>query len=201
MFPGPTSYGHSISLSRGFWRTEAFFGAKLCPSIPCSQGSDWDVWKCLGSPWRQAHIDFPECVYRWGKGGGCVDLSVGPSCLAPQLFPAVPPSEPSYRSLLLINKGSMLLTFNLAPQSSSDISLRPSSGLVAPGAHQIFLICTYPKGNAWKQHIFYLQFNFCPQYLKVKGRARGLGPEERAIVWGFPFQSQILGLTSKAPLK
>ncbi|XP_044890430.1 cilia- and flagella-associated protein 65 isoform X2 [Felis catus] len=85
---------------------------------------------------------------------------------APKLFPAVSPSEPSYRSLLLINKGSMLLTFNLAPQSSSDISLRPSSGLVAPGAHQIFLICTYPKGNAWKQHIFYLQFNFCPQYLK-----------------------------------
>nr|XP_036872459.1 cilia- and flagella-associated protein 65 isoform X2 [Manis javanica] len=85
---------------------------------------------------------------------------------APKLFPAVSPSEPAYRSLLLTNKGSMLLTFNLAPQSSSDISLRPSSGLVAPGAHQILLICTYPKGNSWKQHIFYLQFNLCPQYLK-----------------------------------
>ncbi|XP_046498897.1 cilia- and flagella-associated protein 65 isoform X4 [Equus quagga] len=85
---------------------------------------------------------------------------------APKLFPAVSASEPSYRSLLLINRGSMLLTFNLAPKSSSDIFLRPSSGLVAPGAHQIFLVCTYPKGNAWKQHIFYLQFNFCPQYLK-----------------------------------
>ncbi|XP_023385489.1 cilia- and flagella-associated protein 65 [Pteropus vampyrus] len=84
----------------------------------------------------------------------------------PKLFPAVSPSEPSYRSLLLINKGSMLMTFNLDPKSSSDISLRPTSGLVAPGAHQIFLICTYPKGNSWKQHIFYLQFNFCPQYLK-----------------------------------
>ncbi|KAM5267433.1 cilia- and flagella-associated protein 65 isoform 1-T1 [Hipposideros larvatus] len=85
---------------------------------------------------------------------------------APKLFPAVPRSEPSYRSLLLINKGSMRLTFNLAPKSSSDISLRPTSGLVAPGAHQIFLICTYPKGNSWRQHIFYLQFNFCPQYLQ-----------------------------------
>uniref|UniRef100_A0A8C7CAS4 Cilia and flagella associated protein 65 n=1 Tax=Neovison vison TaxID=452646 RepID=A0A8C7CAS4_NEOVI len=85
---------------------------------------------------------------------------------APKLFPAVSAGEPSYRSLLLINKGSMMLTFNLAPQSSSDISLRPSSGLVAPRAHQIFLICTYPKGNSWKQHLFYLQFNFCPQYLK-----------------------------------
>eukprot|EP00069_Balaena_mysticetus_P020997 bmy_13368T0 len=85
---------------------------------------------------------------------------------APKLFPAVSPSEPSYRSLLLINKGSMLLTFNLAPRSSSDVSLRPSSGLVPPGAHQIFLISTYPKGTSWKQHVFYLQFNFCPQYLK-----------------------------------
>ncbi|XP_004402829.1 PREDICTED: coiled-coil domain-containing protein 108 [Odobenus rosmarus divergens] len=88
------------------------------------------------------------------------------SLQAPKLFPAVSPNEPSYRSLLLINKGSMMLTFNLAPQSSSDISLRPSSGLVAPRAHQIFLVCTYPKGNSWKQHVFYLQFNFCPRYLK-----------------------------------
>ncbi|XP_077011288.1 cilia- and flagella-associated protein 65 isoform X7 [Tamandua tetradactyla] len=85
---------------------------------------------------------------------------------APKLFAAVPSGEPSYRSLLLVNKGSMLLTVSLAPKSSLDIVLRPSSGLVAPGAHQIFLICTYPKGNFWRQHIFFLQFNFCPQYLK-----------------------------------
>ncbi|MBZ3880635.1 Coiled-coil domain-containing protein 108, partial [Sciurus carolinensis] len=84
----------------------------------------------------------------------------------PKLFPAVSSGEPSFRSLLLVNKGPMLLTFNLAPKSSSDITLRPASGLVAPGAHQIFLISTYPKGTSWKQHIFYLQFNFYPQYLK-----------------------------------
>lgn len=103
---------------------------------------------------------------------------MGPSSLATQLFPAVSPSEASYRSLLLTNKGSLMLTFNLALKSSPDISLRPSSGLLAPGAHQIFLICTYPKGNAWKQHIFYFQFNFCPQYLKVGVKSRGLGPWE-----------------------
>lgn len=83
------------------------------------------------------------------------------------------PSEPSYCSLLLTNKGSMLLVFSLAPRGSSDVSLRPSSGLVAPGAHQIFLICTYPRGHSWKQHTFYLQFNFCLQYLKVGGRGGG----------------------------
>lgn len=110
--------------------------------------------------------------------GRPVDLSLRPSSLAPQLFPAVSPSEASYRSLLLTNKGSLMLTFNLAPKSSPDITLRPSSGLLAPGAHQIFLICTYPKGNAWKQHVFYFQFNFCPQYLKVGGRGRGLDPWE-----------------------
>lgn len=107
--------------------------------------------------------------------GGHADLSLGPPSLAPQLFPAVSPGEPSYRSLLLTNKGSLLLTFNLAPNSSSDVSLLPTSGLVAPGAHQIFLICTYPKGNSWKQHTFYLQFNFCPQYLKVGAGAEGWG--------------------------
>ncbi|KAB0379834.1 hypothetical protein FD755_007618 [Muntiacus reevesi] len=85
---------------------------------------------------------------------------------APKLFPAVSPSEPSYRSLLLVNKGSMLLTYSLAPKSSLDISLRPSSGLLGPGAHKILLTYTYPKGSSWKQHIFYLQFNSCPQYLK-----------------------------------
>ncbi|XP_063101487.1 cilia- and flagella-associated protein 65 isoform X2 [Cavia porcellus] len=85
---------------------------------------------------------------------------------APKLFPAVPAGKPSYRSLLLVNKGSMLLTFSLTPNSSSDITLRPTSGLLAPGAHQIFLISTYPKGTSWKQHIFYLEFNFGSQYLK-----------------------------------
>lgn len=175
----------------------------------------WSTLDFLGDRPTQAHRDFPEALgvqgisrdvvlvcrlAGWGRGK-CVGLSAGTSCHTPQLFPAVSPGEPSYRSLLLINKGSMMLTFNLASQSSLDISLRPSSGLVAPRAHQIFLVCTYPKGNSWKQHIFYLQFNFCPQYLKVKGRARQLGSEEWTIVWGFPSQSQILGLASKAPLK
>lgn len=58
------------------------------------------------------------------------------------------------------------MTFSLAPNSSSDITLRPSSGLIGPGAHQVFLISTYPKGTSWRQHIFYLNFNFYPQYLK-----------------------------------
>ncbi|EHA97571.1 Coiled-coil domain-containing protein 108, partial [Heterocephalus glaber] len=84
----------------------------------------------------------------------------------PELFPAVSSGKPSYRTLLLVNKGSMLLTFSLTLNSSSDITLRPTSGLVAPGTHQIFLISTYPKGTSWKQHIFYLEFNFGSQYLK-----------------------------------
>ncbi|XP_063646851.1 cilia- and flagella-associated protein 65 isoform X1 [Pan troglodytes] len=84
----------------------------------------------------------------------------------PKLFPAVSSGEPTYRSLLLVNKDCMLLTFSLAPQRGSDVILRPTSGLVAPGAHQIILICTYPEGSSWKQHTFYLQCNASPQYLK-----------------------------------
>ncbi|GAB1285104.1 Cilia- and flagella-associated protein 65 [Apodemus speciosus] len=85
---------------------------------------------------------------------------------APKTFPAVSSGKPSYRSLFLVNKGSMLLTFSLAPNSSLDMTLKPSSGLIAPGAHQVLLISTYPKGTSWKQHVFYLNFNFYPQYLK-----------------------------------
>ncbi|KAF6113167.1 cilia and flagella associated protein 65 [Phyllostomus discolor] len=110
------------------------------------------------------------CLTLRARGHSCsaaLERHIPQYCLdVPALFPAVSPGEPSYRSLLLTNKGSLLLTFNVAPSSSSDISLLPSSGLVAPGAHQIFLVCTYPKGTSWKQHTFYLQFNFCPQYLK-----------------------------------
>lgn len=132
----------------------------------------------------------------WGWGGRA-DLSLDPSSLTPQLFPAVSPSEPSYRSLLLINKGSMLLTYSLAPKSSLDISLRPRSGLLGPGAHKILLTYTYPKGNSWKQHIFYLQFNSCPQYLKVGGGSRDWilrrGPESgaslfKATFWDWPLK-------------
>ena len=132
----------------------------------------------------------------WGWGGRA-DLSLGPSSLAPQLFPAVSPSEPSYRSLLLVNKGSMLLTYSLAPKSSLDISLRPRSGLLGPGAHKILLTYTYPKGSSWKQHVFYLQFNSCPQYLKVGGGSRdgipGRGPESgaslfKAAFWDWPLK-------------
>lgn len=128
----------------------------------------WAVCRDLRFPWRQHHpnLSIPGCVSRGG------DLRKGPFPSYPQsqMFPAVPSGEPSYRSLLLVNKGPMLLTFSQAPNSSSDITLRPSSGLVAPGAHQVFLISTYPKGTSWKQHIFYLQFNFYPQYLKVGSR-------------------------------
>ncbi|XP_004617232.2 cilia- and flagella-associated protein 65 [Sorex araneus] len=85
---------------------------------------------------------------------------------APKLFPAVSPGEPSYRSLLLANTGSLLFTFSVTPESSTHISLRPSSGLVAPGAHQIFLVCTYPMGQAWTHHEIFLQFNFYPEYVK-----------------------------------
>lgn len=122
----------------------------------------------------------------WGWGGHA-DLSWGPSSLPSQLFPAVSPSEPSYRSLLLVNKGSMLLTYSLAPKSSLDISLRPRSGLLGPAAHKVLLTYTYPQGSSWKQHVFYLQFNSCPQYLKVGSGGGdwilGRGPESGASLF------------------
>jgi hypothetical protein len=66
----------------------------------------------------------------------------------------------------------MLLTFSLVPKTGLDITLRPTLGLIVPGAHQIFLVSTCPKGTSWKQHIFYLQFNFYPQYRQVGNKGR-----------------------------
>ncbi|XP_012401795.1 cilia- and flagella-associated protein 65 isoform X1 [Sarcophilus harrisii] len=84
----------------------------------------------------------------------------------PKLFPAVSSKSTSYRTLLLCNSGSLMFTFNLMPNSSPDITFRPSTGFLLPGACQVFLLSTCPKGVPWKQHPLTLQFNFCPKYIK-----------------------------------
>ncbi|XP_074047437.1 cilia- and flagella-associated protein 65 isoform X2 [Macrotis lagotis] len=84
----------------------------------------------------------------------------------PKLFPAVSSNNMSYRTLLLCNRGSLMFTFNLMPNSSPDVTFRPTAGFILPEACQIFLLSTCPKGVTWKQHLFTLQFNFCPMYMK-----------------------------------
>ncbi|XP_043852035.1 cilia- and flagella-associated protein 65 [Dromiciops gliroides] len=84
----------------------------------------------------------------------------------PKLFPAVSSNNTSYRTLLLCNSGSLMFVFDLMPNSSPDVTLRPTSGFILPGACQIFLLSTCPKGIPWKQHSLSLQFNFCPKYVK-----------------------------------
>ncbi|XP_075386330.1 cilia- and flagella-associated protein 65 [Tenrec ecaudatus] len=119
---------------------------------------------------------------------------------APKLFPAVPAGEPSCRSLLLVNKGSMLLTFNLESKRSPDIMLRPTSGLVAPGGHQIILVCTYPKGNFWTEHIFHMLFNACSQYLQEVHMQSREEPLQLDTCKNIFFKPTSVGCSSTSPL-
>ncbi|XP_056664054.1 cilia- and flagella-associated protein 65 isoform X7 [Monodelphis domestica] len=84
----------------------------------------------------------------------------------PKLFPAVSSKCTSYRTLLLFNSGSLMLSFEFLPSSSPEITVRPTSGYLLPGAYQIFLLSIIPKGFTWKQLELALQFNFCPKYIK-----------------------------------
>uniref|UniRef100_A0A4X2JWM6 Cilia and flagella associated protein 65 n=1 Tax=Vombatus ursinus TaxID=29139 RepID=A0A4X2JWM6_VOMUR len=84
----------------------------------------------------------------------------------PKLFPAVSSNSTSYCTLLLCNSGSLMFTFNLMPNSSQDVTFRPTSGFILPEACQIILLSTHPKDVPWKQHSLTLQFNFCPKYIK-----------------------------------
>uniref|UniRef100_F6XEM4 Cilia and flagella associated protein 65 n=1 Tax=Monodelphis domestica TaxID=13616 RepID=F6XEM4_MONDO len=88
------------------------------------------------------------------------------SLFSPQLFPAVSSKCTSYRTLLLFNSGSLMLSFEFLPSSSPEITVRPTSGYLLPGAYQIFLLSIIPKGFTWKQLELALQFNFCPKYIK-----------------------------------
>uniref|UniRef100_A0A6I8PQC0 Cilia and flagella associated protein 65 n=1 Tax=Ornithorhynchus anatinus TaxID=9258 RepID=A0A6I8PQC0_ORNAN len=83
---------------------------------------------------------------------------------SPKLFPAVPAQAPAYRSLLLTNTGSTLLTFRLRPASLPALAVRPWVGSVAPGAHRVILVSTRPRGTAWRPDRLALELNACPDH-------------------------------------
>ncbi|XP_038598736.1 cilia- and flagella-associated protein 65-like, partial [Tachyglossus aculeatus] len=83
---------------------------------------------------------------------------------SPKVFPAVPAQAPAYRSLLLTNTGTTLLTFKLCPASLPALRVRPAAGSVAPGAHHVILVSTRPQGTAWRQDRLTLELNACPDH-------------------------------------
>ncbi|XP_065416527.1 cilia- and flagella-associated protein 65 isoform X3 [Chrysemys picta bellii] len=83
---------------------------------------------------------------------------------SPKVFPAVGPNTNTYRSVLLWNVGTSPITFCMNQDTCPSVLVKPCSGYVAPGAHQIFLLSTQPADMATHQHILSLQLNSYPKY-------------------------------------
>ncbi|CAM5146835.1 unnamed protein product [Eretmochelys imbricata] len=83
---------------------------------------------------------------------------------SPKVFPAVGLNTNTYRSVLLWNVGTSPITFCMNQDICPSVLVKPCSGYVAPGAHQIFLLSTQPVDMATHQHILSLQLNSYPKY-------------------------------------
>ncbi|RXM95325.1 Coiled-coil domain-containing protein 108 [Acipenser ruthenus] len=89
------------------------------------------------------------------------------SLLSPRVvFPAVPQEVTTYRSLLLQNTGDLPITFSLDTQHSPTVTVKPTSGMVLPGAHQIFTLKTTPSEGKIHKLSIPLQLNYSPRSIQ-----------------------------------
>ncbi|NWI54385.1 CFA65 protein, partial [Calyptomena viridis] len=92
----------------------------------------------------------------------------------PKAFPPVAADTDTYCSMLLSNIGTSLITFSVNQTACPSVLVKPSSGLITPGGHQIFFLSTHPVNTVSQQHILPLQLNSCPGYTKeISLRSRG----------------------------
>ncbi|NXI43348.1 CFA65 protein, partial [Galbula dea] len=84
----------------------------------------------------------------------------------PKTFPPVAPNTVTYCSMLLLNTGSSLITFSVNQAACPSVLVKPCSGHIAPGGHQIFFLSTHPVNTVLQQHVLPLQLNSYPEYTK-----------------------------------
>ncbi|NWW24601.1 CFA65 protein, partial [Falcunculus frontatus] len=84
----------------------------------------------------------------------------------PKTFPPVVCDTDTYCSMLLSNTGTSLITFNVNQTSCPSVLVKPSSGHIIPGGHQIFFLSTHPVNTVTQQHVLPLQLNSHPAYTK-----------------------------------
>ncbi|XP_019896730.2 cilia- and flagella-associated protein 65 isoform X1 [Esox lucius] len=78
------------------------------------------------------------------------------------VFP--PLSLVSYRTVLLENLGDLPLVFRLDPEECPSVSVRPTSGLVLPGQHQILTLRAAPAEHCPVRLPISLHLNSSPRY-------------------------------------
>ncbi|NWV30401.1 CFA65 protein, partial [Origma solitaria] len=84
----------------------------------------------------------------------------------PKTFPPVVCDTDTYCSMLLSNMGTSLITFSVNQTVCPSVLVKPSSGHIIPGGHQICLFSTHPVNAVWQQHVLPLELNSYPTYTK-----------------------------------
>ncbi|NXF92889.1 CFA65 protein, partial [Eubucco bourcierii] len=84
----------------------------------------------------------------------------------PKAFPPVAPNTDTYCSMLLSNTGTAPITFGVNQAACPSILVKPCSGHIIPGCHQIFFLCTHPVDIVSQQLVLPLQLNSFPEYTK-----------------------------------
>ncbi|NXY06369.1 CFA65 protein, partial [Pteruthius melanotis] len=85
----------------------------------------------------------------------------------PKIFPPVVCDTDTYCSMLLSNTGTSLITFSVNQTACPSVLVKPSSGHIIPGGHQIFFLSTHPANTVTQQHVLPLQLNSYPAYTKM----------------------------------
>ncbi|NXL72599.1 CFA65 protein, partial [Leptocoma aspasia] len=84
----------------------------------------------------------------------------------PKTFPPVVRDTDTYCSMLLSNTSTSLITFSVNQTACPSVLVKPSSGHVIPGGHQIFCLSTHPVNTILQQHVLPLELNSYPAYTK-----------------------------------
>ncbi|XP_069838637.1 cilia- and flagella-associated protein 65 isoform X2 [Dendropsophus ebraccatus] len=90
-----------------------------------------------------------------------------PQCIldSPRMiFPPAKQDDHTHRSLLLQNTGPTIITFVIDENSCPGVQVKPSSGHVDPGSHQVLLVRTSPSDSGLLKHTVPLQLNYSPDY-------------------------------------
>ncbi|NXO99320.1 CFA65 protein, partial [Certhia brachydactyla] len=84
----------------------------------------------------------------------------------PKTFPPVVCDTDTYCSMLLSNTSTSLITFSVNQTACPSVLVKPSSGHVIPGGHQILFLSTHPVNTVLQKHVLPLELNSYPAYTK-----------------------------------
>ncbi|XP_015270852.1 PREDICTED: coiled-coil domain-containing protein 108 [Gekko japonicus] len=83
-----------------------------------------------------------------------------------KVFPPVCQKTTTYCSMLLCNTGTTPISFHISLEKCPSVLVKPHSGFIAPGAHQILILSTCPQETSVQQHSLSLHLNFSPSFTK-----------------------------------